>query len=782
MKLVKFLFFILITLQANSVSAERIDSFQISKTCLKLNLQNLSSKNIKGQAELAINWHINTNFFRLDLRQLIVDSVLIDQAKVPFQTKGESFNIQLSKVVVKGDSSLVKVYYHGTPALDPGGWGGFYFNGNYAFNLGVGFTVNPHSFGRAWMPCVDEFTMKSAYEFYIETDTNYRAACNGLFLGCELKSQSKIWHYKETVPMSAYLAAVSVSQYGLVESKYTGINNSFPIELFAAYADTTNVKASFTHLPNAINCFEKSFGHQPYSKVGYNFVPFTGGAMEHAGNITFPRAFANGNLNYETMMAHELSHHWWGDQVTCSNAEDMWLNEGWASFCEHLFTENVYGKTAYKQSILNNHLFVLRFAHINDANVFSLVNIPHAFTYGNHVYKKGADVIHSLRSVMGDSNFFAASKTYQTQFALKNASTADMQTVFESYDQQRANAFFDQWVKTQGFPHVSIVKQVHSVAGGPHLRIHVQQKSRFNTICYNELPIEVFFYKNHKDFIKRTIVIKSCRDSFDFDLPFKPVYVALDLDEKLSDAITDQSANLIGSVAVDLPAALCKLYPKHFQDTALLRVEHHWVGPELYRSSAPYMSDYRYYTLDGVWSNEATDSLDFELTYDGRMGGANSNLGYLDHTLIKKTEDSLRVLYRAFPGDYWRIWPNYKLATGSKNDKQGKLTVLNAKRGDYVLAMYDASLAINSPEQTQETFKITPNPTHQTCSIEWPKSWQGHSIKIFISNAQGQKVFSQEVKASNDSFLLSTELWANGVYHVQIEMNGHCLLQSLVKS
>ena len=766
----------------SSAYADRIDTFKIKHTVLKIKLQNLGSKSLKGLAELKIEWKQSASELRLDLKQLLIDSVIVNQEKLATQVVGESVKIKLKQASVKGDSSLFKIYYHGTPALDPGGWGGFYFNGNYAFNLGVGFSVNPHSFGRAWMPCVDEFTMKSSYEFFVETDTNYTAACNGRFLGCETTAQSKIWHYLEPVPMSAYLAAVSVSQYAIVEKQYKGLAADFPIQLFAPNADTAKVNASFLHLPNAINCFEQLFGQQPYSKVGYNFVPFTGGAMEHAGNITFPKSFASGALTYETMMAHELSHHWWGNQVTCSTQEDMWLNEGWASYCEHLFTEQVYGKQAYKQSILNNHLNVLRYAHINDANVFSLVNIPHAYTYGNHVYKKGADVIHSLRSIMGDTNFFGAAKAYQSQFALKNASTNDMQAIFEVFSPLKARQFFNQWIKTPGFPHIRIVHQTHSNTSGPHIQIVLQQRSRFNDICYTALPIEIFFYKNLREYEKRVVMIQNCQDTFEFDLPFKPVYVALDMDEKLSDAITDQSVSVVGNNSYDLPAALCKLYAHNIKDSARLRVEHHWVGPELYRTKAPYMSDYRYYTLDGIWSNEATDSLDLELTYDGRMGGANSNLGYLDHTLIKKTEDSLSVLYRAFPGDYWRVWPQFKIGSGSKNDKQGKLTIINAKKGDYVLAMYDVNLSASHFEQSPETFKMLPNPTQEAFKIEWPIAWNVFDKTVQIHNQKGQLVCTQQVVANSPNCTINTAQWSSGVYQVQIEFNGFKQAQSLIKA
>ena len=119
--------------------------------------------------------------------------------------------------------------------------------------------------------------------------------------------------------------------------------------------------------------------------------------MEHATNIAYPRyAIANGDKTSETLFAHELAHHWWGNTITCKTQEDMWLNEGWASYSERLFLEAVYGKKAYEDDIEANHHSVLQFAHVLDEAVLPVSGIGHANTYGRHVYDKGARSIISF--------------------------------------------------------------------------------------------------------------------------------------------------------------------------------------------------------------------------------------------------------------------------------------------------------------------------------------------------------------------------------------------------
>jgi hypothetical protein len=744
--------------------ALRVDSFAISHTDVRLSIRNFGARTIAGSVTHHLKFKVASNFVRLDLKQLQTDSVFEGTRSLTFSQSGESLIIQLGKTVASDDSADITVYYHGTPAADPSGWGGFYFSGDYAFNLGVGFAVYPHTFGRAWLPCVDEFPMKSSYDMYIETDTAYTAACNGVLQSVQNTGTSKIWHYREMVPLSVYLASVSVSKFYVINGNYNGMSSSFPTQLFCKASDSTKVSNSFVNLPDAIRFFEQAFGAQPYSKVGYNMVPFSSGAMEHAGNITYPLLFADGTSNYETLMAHELSHHWWGNQVTCQTVGDMWLNEGWASYCEHLFTEKLRGLIAYKKSILSNHLFVLRYAHINDGQPYSMINIPETITYGNHVYKKGADVVHSLRGVMGDSLFFIACRNYQTQYRLKNASSYDMQNIFaQTGGGAIATDFFNHFVFQPGFPHVIIQKQVHAGSGPFTLTFNTLQKPRFKSTPYTNLPVEVFFFRDRTHYEKRRIVINSEEETFTVTLPFKPVMVCVDYDEKLSDAITDRTVTVGSKGTYDLPETMSKLIVNKVDDSALLRVEHHWVGPEKYITSYPYMSNYRYLSVDGIWNDSL--SFDLEMQYDGRKG-ATSGTGYLDHTLIFKTEDSLTVLYRAFPGDYWREWKDLQFTYGNKNDKQGKVLIKNALKGDYVFAMRDKNLEVNEASVTP-LFELYPNPS--SSKVEIVLNGDYVNSELTVSNMEGKVVYSTKLISPILSLMLDVSQWQTGTYFVNLK-------------
>jgi aminopeptidase N len=178
--------------------------------------------------------------------------------------------------------------------------------------------------------------------------------------------------------------------------------------------------------------------------------------MEHATNISYPLFAINGTLDYETLMAHELSHHWWGNLVTCRTAGDMWINEGLASYCEALFMEGMYGTEAYKKYVRDNFKEVLTRAHRNDGGYYALADIPSALTYGDHVYKKGALIAHNLRGQLEDSTFFSIIQSLMESYSYDNISTSELKAYWQSLTQQDVTTFFEDWIEQPGLPEFRI--------------------------------------------------------------------------------------------------------------------------------------------------------------------------------------------------------------------------------------------------------------------------------------------------------------------------------------
>lgn len=326
----------------------------------------------------------NLDKISLDLLQLTIDSV-VQTDITPHESLSWNYNDTVLNIFTtalqENESMQIKVCYHGQPRIDPSSWGGFYFDGAYAFNLGVGFEDIPHNYGRVWYPCIDDFIDRATYSFEIETRKNHTAVCNGLCeqvdtIAHENEDTTLVYHWNMTDPIPSYLSSIAVGQYVAVSNTYEGIERDIPVDLYVYPGNESDAEGSFTNLHEILYEFETRFGAYPWQRVGYVAVPFNSGAMEHATNIAIPAVCINGYTTYESLFAHELSHHWFGDYITCHDAEEMWINEGWATYCETLHQEFMHGADEAMDYRRSYHAEVLRMAHHDDGGMFPLNDVP----------------------------------------------------------------------------------------------------------------------------------------------------------------------------------------------------------------------------------------------------------------------------------------------------------------------------------------------------------------------------------------------------------------------
>ena len=400
-------------------SNARSDSLDIIHTDINLEVHDFNGKSIRGDAVVTLVAKMNNiTHVNLDLLKLTVDSVVTGKSKLTFAYNDTLLRVNLLTTLNLGDSVRLTIFYRGVPKIDQSNWGGFYFNAGYAFNLGVGFAADPHNYGRVWFPCFDNFVERSTYLFNIFTSAGKKAHCSGYLVSENTVSGDTIvrtWKMDEPVP--SYLVGLAVAEYETVHMTYNGISGNVPIELAAKSSDTNNAKSAFIHLNDAMAAFEFNFGPFLFNKVGYSFVPFGSGAMEHASNIAYPLyAIGGGSIGTETLMAHELAHHWWGNLVTCRTAEDMWINEGMASYCEQLFLEYTYGADTFRTVRKDNLDAVLQYAHVREDFHRAVSGVPHEYTYGMHVYDKGAVVAHNVRAYLGDSLYRSGMKYFLNKY------------------------------------------------------------------------------------------------------------------------------------------------------------------------------------------------------------------------------------------------------------------------------------------------------------------------------------------------------------------------------
>ena len=484
--------------------------------------------------------------------------------------------------------------------------------------------------------------------------------------------------------------------------------------------------------------------------------------MEHATNIAYPKAAADGTLRKETLMAHEFSHHWWGDLVTCETAEDMWINEGMAVYSEHLFLEKVYDYATALAEIKNNHKYVLQFTHINEGGYRAISGIPHEYTYGEHVYQKGASVVHNMRAYLGDSLFFVGLKSITNNYKFKSINSYQFRDELTTSTGIDMTNFFNDWVFSPGFSHFDIDSVDVSPNGSDYdVTVYVQQKLRGATNFHTGTPLEITFYDVNWNKYKGNIVVSGQYSVCNLTIPIDPTVYILNEGNRLNQARTDNQVILKNNITNNnYDLALIKNFTvTNITDSALLQFEHHWVAPDSIKNN---INNYRistshYWSFDGIIPPDFSSS--FRLFFDGRV-----NSGYLDYDLVPVNGDSLILLYRESPKYDWEEYPYYTKTTISPTIAYGWMTVDSLLLGEYTFANSASAVGINNiASNSYSNYSIYPNPSD---SYVWIEGDLNPDAVIEIFNLSGTTIYKGQLTQQKTK--INTEKWTAGTYIIAV--------------
>lgn len=728
----------------------RSDTIDVLKYTINLDITDFAGKTIKGNTIVRFAPKMNAQSkISLDLLKMTIDSIKQGSNLLTYNYNDTLLRINLAALLNTTDTANLTVYYHGAPQGDPAGWGGFSFNGNYAYNLGVGFGAKPHNYGRVWFPCFDNFVEKSKYEFNIMTDTLKPAYCNG-YLNSDVRvgtKRSRQWILEKEIP--SYLASVAVADYTQVNWSIAAMNGNLPVVLTARPNDTIALKNGFVHLPNAVLGFENYYGPYVWNRVGYCLVPFSSGAMEHATNISYPQSATS--IAYEAdLMAHELSHHWWGDLMTCETQEDMWLNEGMASYSERLFLEWTYNYQKYLEQVKLVHDDIVKYIHLREKGFRAVSGIPHEYTYGDHVYRKGADVAHTLRTYMGDAAFFNGLKYVLQQKAYKNMNSLEFRDLLQASSGQNLTDFFNNWVLNGGWPHFSIDSVKTTGTSAPYTSVvYVKQKLFGAPSLFSNVPLEITFMNSAWTKEIKNINMTGATGAFTLQTNVLPVYAGINVDSKVSDAISSEYKTIkaTGNNNYTLGRALLMVSNKGV-DSSFIRIEHNIVNPDPIKNNVNNfrLNSQHYWKIDGILSPGFVSQL--RLNYDGNK--ITSGNSYLDTCLTQINGDSIIILYRKNAADDWKEVQHYtkfKIST-----RAGFVTIDTLKFGEYTFANGKSSVLIGIKEKSisSQELLLFPNPALNMLTLIVSENRIDEFSSVQIHDVQG-KLVKQIDKISNEN-------------------------------
>ncbi len=692
----------------------RSDTFDILHYDIAIDVTDVAGQTLKASTQVIFTPRMSgQDFIRFDLYQLTVDSVTHSSGPLAFTHDGEYLRVDLPSVQV-GVSDTLVVHYQGSPYRDPD-WGGFYFASGYVYNLGIGLSTIPPNFGKVWYPCFDSFVERATYSYRVKSAGTYRAHCQGNFLGeVQLGGDTVVrsFHMPHTIP--TYASAIAVADYRDSTVMHTGSYGTYPITLTAKPSQLNAFVNKMVDLPGSIDALEHWYGPYTYDRVG--FVLTTDGALEIPQNIAYPDFMpSQSQFDNRGLLAHEFGHQWWGIRVSPYTHNEMWLKEGPAEYSGHLVEEWIYGRDAFVDVVKDNHLYVLKQAHVQDNGFQAMSPMPDPEVYGLHTYYKGASVLHNLRGYLGDTLFRQGMSA--THAALMDtAMTAGMfRDALEAATGVDLDPFFDAWIFQPGFATFVVQDMVAQPSGGAwNVDLTLRQRLRAANDFHAMVPLDVTLVGADWQEHETQVVADGEFTSVPIACPFEPVMAILNGHNRLNQARMDHRFVIRPGefFSSQVPYTDFRLYADNVPDSTLMYIEHVWAGPDqdLLDWGITEMSDSHYWIVDGLWPQGS--AYNARLYYD-----ANASTD-LDFDLLGAGESELTLVHRASPDMPWSVYPAFTLNIGNPNDGIGYVKVDVLERGQYAFAKGSVFAGVDEGITGNAPFQLYPVPADEVLTVQ----------------------------------------------------------------
>lgn len=454
----------------------------------------------------------------LDLMNtLVVDSVKQRNVPLVFSQTNNTLVVNFPATVNVGTKDSISIFYKGIPAET--GFGSF-IQTTHATVPVIWSLSEPYG-ARDWWPCKNGLDDKAdSIDIFITHPNIYRAASNGMLQSETVAAGNKtITHWKHRYPIATYLIAIAVTNYAVFNNSVQLGSVTLPMQTHCYPESLALFQANTQKVLDAMVYFHNNYGEYPFIKEKYGHVQFGwGGGMEHqtATFLVTPS---------ESLMAHELGHQWFGDKVTTYSWQDIWLNEGFATYLAAIYLEDRYPGTALasRRAVIDN----ITSQPGGSVKVDDTTNVSRIFS-SRLSYYKGSYLVYMLRWVLGDEDFFTAVKNYHNDpnLAYGFVSTAQLKAHMEQVSGKNLTRFFDQWYAGQGYPSYQ-VKWSQLGTGG--VKITMNQTTSHPSVSFYEMPVALKF-KNATQ--EKTVLVDHTSNGqvFTRDIGFIPDTVLVDPD------------------------------------------------------------------------------------------------------------------------------------------------------------------------------------------------------------------------------------------------------------
>ncbi len=437
-----------------------------------------------------------------------IDSVIWHGQKLNYVKNGNyGLSITLPKALEKNTLDSVSISYNGAP---PSGGLGSFVRSTHAGSPII-WTLSAPFGSQDWWPCKNGLNDKiDSIDVIITTPDKYRAASNGTLIKEDsLPNQTKRYHWKHRYQIAPYLVAFAVTNYATFNLDVPlKDNTTMPMVNYVYTESLASAKTGIAKNVQVLQFFDSLFVSYPFSKEKYGHAQFGwGGGMEHQ-TMSFVTNFDFG------LLAHELAHQWFGDMVTCGSWEDVWLNEGFATYLEGLTRERFESNTNWKnwkKAKINNIIS----SNAGSVKVDNLTNINRIFD-GRLTYNKGGMVLHALRKTVGDEAFFTGIRNYLNDKSFKFALTNDLKIHLEAASNKNLDPFFKTMFAGQGFPIYDVSWSKKSTG----IELKINQKTSHSSISFYDLPLLIRLTGDDNKVIDVTVRQLKNEESFEIEVDF----------------------------------------------------------------------------------------------------------------------------------------------------------------------------------------------------------------------------------------------------------------------
>lgn len=452
---------------------------------IELEILDITVPRASGRTVLTLKpWDAPLPSLTLDAKAMHIVAVECEGHTTTFKHANDKLVISFSPPLPGDETSdIITTYELDDPPL------GLNFNASAA-----GRAAQIHSQGETddnsyWFPCHDYPNDRLTTELVVTAPADCVVSSNGVLISRERRVLTvplsggaggaeirpfEVWHWKQSKPHVSYLVSLVVGKYEVVDVG----TPQLAMPVYVPPGRAGDVQRTYGRTQEMVAAFEKAFD-EPYPWDRYAQVlvwNFGAGGMENTGCTTLTENAIisesdRDDHNYEGLIAHELGHQWFGDLITCKTWGDIWLNEGFATYCEPIWAEarvgvsgepkDWSGRLGYEREVLGNFQSVIdndNGTAPSDQGMASEVfrHPDDVFDRKANPYPKGSAVLHMLRRKLGDEAFFNGLRSYVDQYKLGLASTGDFQRVMEEAGGIDLKLFFDQWVRRPGIPRVNV--------------------------------------------------------------------------------------------------------------------------------------------------------------------------------------------------------------------------------------------------------------------------------------------------------------------------------------